>query len=292
MKNQNHVGLDYDFLRYIGAEPETQKRIQGFYLPFFEGCKTVVDLGCGDGDFLELLEEKGIEATGVDWDEKCCAAARERGLNVICQDVFEYLEGVEEGSVYGVFCSHLVEHLPYERVIELLRLAHRALREGGKIVLSTPNVRGLFSHLEMFYLHFGHVSFYHPRLLCFFLEYVGFADAKMGENPNTASPLLRGIVPASEKTSRGQEGHWGSILPVSYELQLPLSRDTPLHRLIRSAKMFLIRLIVQPYLDRIVAAINNSLDQVGSRFAAINSSLSKVRELDRPFECYVAAVKR
>lgn len=114
MNSQNYPGLDYDFLRYIGVEPETQKRIQGFYLPFFEGCKRVVDLACGDGDFVELLEEKGIEATGVDWDEKCCAAARERGLNVVCEDVFEYLEGVEEGSVDGVFCSHLVEHLPYE----------------------------------------------------------------------------------------------------------------------------------------------------------------------------------
>jgi len=64
MKSQRLRGLDYDFLRYIGVESETQKRIQGFYLPFFEGCKRVVDLGCGDGDFLGLLEEKGIEATG------------------------------------------------------------------------------------------------------------------------------------------------------------------------------------------------------------------------------------
>jgi len=249
MKTQELRGLDYDFLRYIGVEPENQKRIQGFYLPFFEGCKRVVDLGCGDGDFLELLGEKGIEATGVDWDEKCCAAAKERGQKVVCQDIFEYLEGVEEGSVDGFFCSHLVEHLPYERVIDLLRLAHRALREGGKIVLSTPNVRGLFSHLEMFYLHFGHVTFYHPRLLGFFLQHTGYLEVETGENPETTFPL------------------WGHLRSELSQLPIP---SNPLRKVIWRGKMFLVRLIVQPYVDHIVA---------------------RLEELDRAFECYVVAHK-
>jgi len=276
MKSQRLRGLDYDFLRYIGVESETQKRIQGFYLPFFEGCKRVVDLGCGDGDFLGLLEEKGIEATGVDWDEKCCAAARERGLNVLCEDVFEYLEGVEEGSVDGVFCSHLVEHLPYERVIELLRLAHRALREGGKIVLSTPNVKALSSHLDMFYLHFGHVTFYHPRLLGFFLEYTGYSEVEMGENPETAFPLGGHLMsePCQEP---------GSLIPsIRYDPLLPLPSN-PLRKVIWRGKMFLVRLIVQPYLDRIVGEVNARLEHLSRALGDL--------DLDRPFECYARASK-
>jgi len=274
MKSQDLGGLDYDFLRYIGVEPETQKRIQSFYLPFFEGCKKVIDLGCGDGDFLELLEEKGIEATGVDWDAKCCAEARERGLKVLCQDIFEYLGGIEEGSVDGVFCSHLVEHLPYERVIELLRLAHRALREGGKIVLSTPNVRGLFSHLEMFYLHFGHVTFYHPRLLGFFLEYTGYSEVIMGENPETALPLWGHL--RSEPS-----GEFGSLIPsIRYDPLLPLPSN-PLRKVIWRGKMFLVRLLVQPYLDRIVGEMN-------ARLGHLSRTLE---DLDRPFEGYARASK-
>jgi hypothetical protein len=54
----------------------------------------------------------------------------------------------------------------------------------------TPNARSLFSHLEMFYLHFGHITFYHPRLVCFFLDHEGFVKPQFGENPETASPLL------------------------------------------------------------------------------------------------------
>jgi len=345
MKSQNQTGLDYDFLRYIGVEPETQKRIQGFYLPFFEGCKRVVDLGCGDGDFLELLEEEGIEAIGVDRDQRCWAAARDRGLEVICKDVFDYLEELDEESVDGIFSAHLVEHLPYEKVIELFRLSYRAVKKEGRIVITTPNVRGLIAHLEMFYMHFGHVSFYHPKLLCFFLEHVGFEATEMGENPETASPLLSGIrqtpneggseevrepgkpaspvspgigaapdheendetvmptSPAPQEQGGGQSPHSkemrGDAAPlVSYDLRLPLARDTIFHRLFRVVKMFAIRLIVQPYLDRITVAVNTSLAQVNSRFAQVDGKfgdvydmLRQIRELDRPFECYVTAIK-
>lgn len=270
-------GLDYEFLRYIGVTPEGQKRVQRFYLPFFEGCETVVDLGCGDGDFLELLKERAIEAIGVDRDQRCWAAARDRGLEVICKDVLEYLEEVDEESLDGIFSAHLVEHLAYQKVIELFRLSYRALKKGGRIVITTPNVRGLVAHLEMFYLHFGHVTFYHPRLLCFFLEHVGFEAPEMGENPQTASPLLADIGPGPSGGSR-------PFPLVEYELQLPLSRDTPIHRLIRRVKMFLVRLIVQPYLDRVVASVNRTLIH-------LEKDLARVKELDRPFECYVTAIK-
>jgi len=272
--SQDLPSLDYDFLRYIGVQPENQKRIQTFYLPFFEGCKNVVDLGCGDGDFLELLEEKGIEATGVDRDEKCCAAARKRGLKVICQDIFEYLERVERQSVDGIFSSHLVEHLPYEGVIELLRLAHRALRDGGKIVLSTPNVRGLFSHLEMFYLHFGHVTFYHPQLLRFFLEYTGYSKVEIGENPETARPLWGHL---RSKPS----GEVGPLIPsIHYDPLLPVP-SSPLRKVVWRGKMFLVRLIVQPYLDRVLGDVNARLEHLSRT----------LEDLDRPFECYVHGTK-
>jgi len=176
-----NAGIDFWFLRHIGVEPETQRRIQGFYQRWFAECERVVDLACGDGDFLGLLREQGIEVLGVDSDPECCTAARARGVNATCQDVFDFLHAANESSYDGIFSAHLVEHLPYERVIELFRLAWRALKPGGVIVVTTPNVRGLYTHLESFYLHFGHVSFYHPELLCFFLKQSGLSnDSRQG----------------------------------------------------------------------------------------------------------------
>ncbi len=255
-------GLDHEFLCYIGFESAGQKQHQRFYLPSFAGCRSVVDLGCGSGEFVELLGEAGITALGVDADPLACAAARERGLTVVCQDAFDYLTQAEPGSADGVFASHFVEHLPYERVLELLRLSYRLLRPGGVIVLTTPDVRSLYSHLEMFYLHFGHVSFYHPLLLCFFLEHVGFVQTESGENASPVAPALP---------------IFGSLSTYPIRVELPMWKTTWPHRVLRRLRMLVARLLLQPYLDM----INHNLEQI----------TAGLKRIDRPFECYVKAVK-
>ena len=65
MGSDERPGLDNAFLRYIDVRTEVQQENQASYLPLFDGCSRVVDLGCGDGDFVELLQKKGIEALGV-----------------------------------------------------------------------------------------------------------------------------------------------------------------------------------------------------------------------------------
>jgi SAM-dependent methyltransferase len=282
-------GLDYEFLRYIQVSSGEQRRIQGFYLPFFQGCNRVVDLGCGDGDFVALLSEQGIEALGVDLDPRCCSEAQARGVNVVCQDVFDYLRQAQESSLDGIFSAHLVEHLAYPQVISLLELSWRALREGGVIVLTTPNVRALYPHLESFYMHFGHVSFYHPRLLCFFMEHAGFTNPEIGENPQMAAPL------------------WGELelrlrMPPPPEPLFSFARELPsdlpgvLGELVREAKMFLAKCLVLPYLDRLVAQGNARWMHFHHELCnATRDPLAELttllRNLDRPVECYVYVAK-
>lgn len=278
--------IDHAFLRFTGVVPENQRRIQGFYVPFFAGRKRVLDLACGDGDFVALLREQGIEALGIDRDEACCAAAQSRGIPVRCQDVFEYLRECDAESVDGIFSAHLVEHLPYEAVLELLQLSYRALRSGGVILLVTPNVRSLYTHLESFYMHFGHVSFYHPELLRFLLHYVGFANPQAGENPEMAAPLW-GVQPLLDREP---------FVPIGYEPLLPLPRDNAVRRLIRRVKMFAVRMIVQPYLDQIVPQINAQHEAIiNAQHEAIRFLVAQLdqtlRRLDRPVECYAYATK-
>lgn len=255
--------LDYHFLRYIGATREGQRRIHAFYLPFFQGCRRVVDLGCGEGHFVEMLKETGLEAVGVDRDSGCCRAASQRGLRVVCQDVFQYLREIGEGEVDGIFSSHLVEHLAYQEVLDLLSLCLKALAPGGTIVLTTPNVRSLFSHLEMFYMHFGHVTFYHPNLLCFFLQYKGFSNPTAGENPNLTSLLLGDFRLQGLDLGWGEDGAKG-----------------PQKRL-RRVRAFLARAVAGPYLESLVAQSNRN-------FQRVNDVLET---LDRSFECYVKATR-
>ncbi|MBU0495896.1 MAG: class I SAM-dependent methyltransferase [Chloroflexi bacterium] len=280
--------LDYEFLRFIGVLPENQRRIQGFYVPFFAGCQRVVDLACGDGDFVALLGEQGIDALGIDLDESCCAAAQARGIPVRCQDVFDYLRECEPDSLDGIFSAHLMEHLHYQAVAELLQLACAALRPGGRILLVTPNVRSLYAHLDSFYLHFGHVSFYHPELLRFFLLHAGLTDVQTGTNPETAMPLWRDRPPLGVTK--------GAFVPLDIEFELPARHDTAWRRLTRRCKMYLAQTLVWPYLHQIVPQINAQLThQMNVRLSELDRQLVQIdgmfRQLDAPVECYALAIK-
>ena len=255
--------LDYHFLRYIGVDREGQRRIHTFYVPFFEGCHRVLELGCGEGYFLELLEEAGAKAVGVDRDTECIRSAVARGLNVFCQDVFDYLKKATEGEFDGIFCSHLVEHLGYHEVLELLSLCHAALAPGGVLVLATPNVRSLFSHLEMFYMHFGHVTFYHPNLLSFFLHQTGFSSPVSGENPNLVSLLL------------------GKYRPHEIKLEWEDGRGIGARKWLRRIRSSMARVIAGPYLEDLADQSNLNLRRLDAMISAIDGS----------FECFVKATR-
>lgn len=286
-------GLDYDFLRHMGVEPETQRRIQSHYLPTFAQCKRVLDLGCGDGDFLALLAERGIEAVGVDSDEKTLQAALAQGLPVVKADVFDYLADTPAERFDGIFCAHLVEHLPYHLVIKLVQEAHRVLQPGGVIVLATPNARSIFSHLEMFYLHFGHISFYHPRLLCFFLEHEGFIEAHEGVNPETASPMLPNIMARQAQNAASATLRTQLDALMQYRREIPPQGNGLVARLSHRVKSRLTRWLVRPLLDDLAARTHGALVQVGeASMAEIGIQNAALASINGPFECYATAKKR
>lgn len=302
----NFPGLDYDFLRYMGVRPEIMRQIQGFYLPYFADCRRVIDLGCGDGDFLALLLDQGIDVVGVDSDEKAFEAGQENGLPIVRQDVFTFLHEQREASVDGIFCAHLVEHLPYPKVIELIQQSFRVLRPGGRIILATPNVRSLYSHLEMFYMHFGHISFYHPKLLCFFLEHEGFRQSEEGENSTTGSPLLSEVRPFLQQAETTPTTFTSAPSPtpplLHYRREIPPQGDGVLRMASYRLKRALTRWLVQPLMDDLehqvatlqtqqfqqIAALAQMQQTQFNQLAALARSL---QSLNGAFECYATAVK-
>lgn len=296
--------MDYDFLRYIGVKPEIQRQVQSHYLPLFEKSRRVLDLACGDGDFVTLLCEAGIEATGVDSDPKAVANAQNQCGSIVEADVFDYLRGTPVDAFDGIFCAHLVEHLPYPQVIKLIRESYRVLEPGGIIVLATPNVRGLVSHLEMFYMHYGHVSFYHPKLLCFFLEHENFVDAEEGVNPKTGSHLMAELAQMHFKPQQQIQVPREVLSDLYYYHRH--GSDAPnglLRKMIRSVKDAVAYVFVRPYLDRVAANTHQALVQIHQELARIQSQdmhalahdLLQIRSalggLNGPFECYAMARK-
>ena len=121
---------------------ERQRR----YVAQFAGRLEVVDIGCGRGQFLELLREAGIGALGVDSDPGMVRRCRELGLAVTHADAVHFLQGRPRESHGGIFAGHLLEHLDRDEVVELVRLAFSRMMPGGVLVVETVNPMSLHTH--------------------------------------------------------------------------------------------------------------------------------------------------
>ena len=120
--------------------PENQmKSARAFYLKFFKPKGKVLDLGCGRGEFLELLQESGRSGQGVEVDAKLVSICQEKGLKVVQDNAINFLKKKGDESWDGIFIGHLIEHLYYEDAFDLLDLAARRLNPGGRLVVVTPN---------------------------------------------------------------------------------------------------------------------------------------------------------
>ncbi len=158
--------------RFRGSEDCVAEK-QSFYLPLFANRNEVVDLGCGRGEFLQLLKENGIPARGVDASAETVAVCRSHGLDAECADLFTYLNAIPDLTLDGIFCAQVVEHLPPERVAELVRLATSKLGRNGLLVIETPNPECLAIFATYFYLDPTHSRPVPSALLRFYMEECG-----------------------------------------------------------------------------------------------------------------------
>ena len=143
------------------------------YVPHFQGCRKVLDLACGSGIFLELLAEQGIPALGVERNPAVVAWVKQHGWDIVEQDAFAFLERTTE-TYDGVFCSHFLEHLPFEQVLRLFELLAPRVVAGGTVVLVVPNPESVRMQLFGFWRDPEHVRFYHPELLEAVCQHAGF----------------------------------------------------------------------------------------------------------------------
>jgi SAM-dependent methyltransferase len=157
----------------FGSNEAVVRQIQSRFVEFFRNAAPVLDVGCGRGLFLELLRAAGIEAVGIDHSQESIAACRERGFTVTCEDARQYL-ALAEGRFGGIFCSHVIEHMGYDDAMSFLGLCYRALRQGGLLLLVTPNPEDLTIISEIFWLDPTHVRPYPRLLLQSMLEANGF----------------------------------------------------------------------------------------------------------------------
>ena len=146
---------------------------QQFYVERFRGAREVIDLGCGNGEFLEVMREAGISARGIDASAESIAACNARFLNAEQHDIFTWLADQPDHSLAGIFCAQVVEHLPPARVPELVQLCAGKLERNALLVFETPNPECLAIFATHFYLDPTHTRPVPYPLLAFYLEESG-----------------------------------------------------------------------------------------------------------------------
>jgi predicted TPR repeat methyltransferase len=168
-----------------GLVRDEQQRL----LRHFQGCHAVLDIGCGRGVMLDLLREAHIPASGVDLMPEAVAYCRAKGHQVDEGDAVTYLEG-RAGRYDGIFCSHVIEHLDFDRAERFIDLVAQALRPGGVLVIVTPNSRDIAVMGEVFWLDPTHRRPYPAELIEAMLTERGFVSISV-ERPAVRPATLR-----------------------------------------------------------------------------------------------------
>ncbi len=199
LNSYKYVGFEDQFR---GAQADIRERMRA-YVADFAGCTDVLDIGCGRGEFLDLLREAGIPARGVDLNDEMVAICRDRGLDATTNDALSYLEAQADGSLGGLFGAQVVEHLEPDYLLRLLEVAHRVLRPGSVVVLETINPACWFAFFSSYIRDITHVRPLHPDTLRYFTLASGFerVDVRYASPFPDASKLQPVVVPEGSPLS-------------------------------------------------------------------------------------------
>lgn len=152
------------------------KDAQKIYVDYFINKGHIIDLGCGRGEFLELMKENNISVTGVDLYEEFVDYCNINDLSAVYCDAIEYLANLQNNTIGGVFASQLVEHLNTNQLIQLCNEAYKKLLPGSYLILETPNPTSLSIYMNAFYMDPSHNKPVHPKTLEYFLKQAGFSE--------------------------------------------------------------------------------------------------------------------
>lgn len=173
------------------------------YLPTIDaGSKQVLDIGCGRGEWLQLLGENGYEATGLDINPVMVNSCTEQGLTASLDDALAWLQRQPDASLAAITAFHVIEHVPFELLLRWTTEARRVLQPGGVLVMETPNPENILVGSHTFYHDPTHRNPITPTLLEFLAEYCGYADSELVRlHPYPEEAKVSGNDPLTERVN-------------------------------------------------------------------------------------------
>jgi SAM-dependent methyltransferase len=184
-------GDDADFDHFYEAfesafrgDPALIRQRQEAYLPLLRAAlppgAATLDLGCGRGEWLELVQENGWQADGWDLNGRFIDTCRAKGLRAHHGDALAEVARIAAqapGSLHAITAFHLVEHIPFQAMLTLVDNALLALADGGLLIFETPNPENLSVGANTFYTDPTHQRPLHPATMAFMAQRSGFTQA-------------------------------------------------------------------------------------------------------------------
>jgi len=155
------------------------------YLPIIEEAKVgtpdapILDIGCGRGEWLDLLRDVGLTAQGVDLNRVMVEQCQAKGLEVLEKDAIDYLRSRPDASLGAVTGFHIIEHLPFVVLLKLFDEVVRVLKPEGLVIFETPNPQNVIVSSHNFYIDPTHRNPLPSALMKFVAESRGLFNIKI-----------------------------------------------------------------------------------------------------------------
>lgn len=211
----------------IAASAENNADISAFYVAFEDACRgtrdeiraklqrwldalpaphqhsnRVLDIGCGRGEWLQLLNEAGYAATGIDTNPIMVSSCTEQQLEVLNTDALQWLQQQPDASLCAITAFHVIEHIPFDQLLRWTTEARRVLQPGGILIYETPNPENILVGSHTFYHDPTHRNPITPALLEFLAEYCGYADSELVRlHPYPEEARVVGNDPLTERVN-------------------------------------------------------------------------------------------
>ncbi|MEW6003024.1 MAG: methyltransferase domain-containing protein, partial [Nitrospirota bacterium] len=183
--------------KYRGSREDIKER-QRQYVKYVAMAKEdtkgnfLLDIGCGRGEFLELMAENGIPAKGIDTNEGMVEICTNMGFDAHKGDALEFLNAVPDNSLIGITAFQVVEHLPVEYLQELIKSCFYKIKNKGIIILETVNPYSVIA-MRHFWMDLSHVRPIAPETLKFLADTAGFRNIEIKSSSPVPEDLkLRG----------------------------------------------------------------------------------------------------
>lgn len=276
---------------FRGSRAEIKARLN-VYSPFIAPLVEIypdtiaLDLGCGRGEWLEILNEKGFATHGVDLDDGMLSYCRALNLNVRTQDAIAALNALEDESASIVSAFHLVEHIPFDVLRTLVSEAHRVLKPGGLLIMETPNPENITVGTSSFYLDPTHTRPIPPGLLTFIPKYYGFLNThvlRLQESTAlrqkvslTLSDVLGGASPDyAVITQKSADDRILERFKSAFTLDVGLTLDTLASRYDETIQPEVSQAIAQK-INEYSHQTNNRFDATEQAIAALNTQINNI----------------